>query len=75
MPHIIVKLWPGKTEQQKQRLTEAIAKDVREIFGTPDPYITVAFEEISEAEWSKKVYTPDILHGPGTLYKKPGYTA
>jgi Tautomerase enzyme len=28
MPHVIVKLWPGKTEQQKTRLAEAIAKDV-----------------------------------------------
>jgi Tautomerase enzyme len=28
MPHVIVKLWPGKTEQQKTRLAEAITKDV-----------------------------------------------
>jgi 4-oxalocrotonate tautomerase len=29
MPHVIVKLWPGKSEKQKARLAEAIAKDVR----------------------------------------------
>src|SRR6266446_4966859 len=28
MPHVIVKLWPGKSEQQKTRLAEAITKDV-----------------------------------------------
>ena len=28
MPHVIVKLWPGKSEQQKTRLAEAIIKDV-----------------------------------------------
>jgi 4-oxalocrotonate tautomerase len=28
MPHVIVKLWPGKSEQQKNRLAEAITKDV-----------------------------------------------
>jgi hypothetical protein len=28
MPHVIVKLWPGKSEQQKTRLAEEIAKDV-----------------------------------------------
>lgn len=27
MPHVIVKLWPGKSEQQKTRLAEAITKD------------------------------------------------
>ena len=28
MPHVIVKLWPGKSEQQKTHLAETIAKDV-----------------------------------------------
>ncbi len=31
MPHVIVKLWPGKTEQQKQQLADAIAQDVMTI--------------------------------------------
>ena len=26
MPHVIVKLWPGKSEQQKSRLAGRIAK-------------------------------------------------
>jgi 4-oxalocrotonate tautomerase len=28
MPHVVVKLWPGKSEQQKKRLAEAFTKDV-----------------------------------------------
>ncbi len=28
MPHVIVKLWPGKSEQQKALLAERIAQDV-----------------------------------------------
>jgi 4-oxalocrotonate tautomerase len=32
MPHVIVKLWPGKSERQKTRLAEAITKDVMDIF-------------------------------------------
>jgi 4-oxalocrotonate tautomerase len=31
MPHVIIKLWPGKSEQQKRRLRETIAKDVMDI--------------------------------------------
>jgi hypothetical protein len=31
MPHVIVKLWPGKYEHQKTRLTEEIVKDVMEV--------------------------------------------
>ncbi|WP_258305731.1 tautomerase family protein [Burkholderia cenocepacia] len=33
MPHIIVKAWPGKTEEQKQRLADAITRDVMTILG------------------------------------------
>jgi phenylpyruvate tautomerase PptA (4-oxalocrotonate tautomerase family) len=28
MSHVIMKLWPGKSEQQKQRLIDAIAENV-----------------------------------------------
>jgi len=30
MPHLVVKLWPGKSEQQKTRLAEATAKNITE---------------------------------------------
>jgi 4-oxalocrotonate tautomerase len=36
MPHVIVKLWPGKSEQQKRRLTEAIVKDVMNVLNYGD---------------------------------------
>jgi 4-oxalocrotonate tautomerase len=32
MPHVIVKLWPGKSQEQKHRLAERITKDVMEVF-------------------------------------------
>ncbi len=31
MPHVVVKLWPGKSGQQRKRLAEAIAKGVMDI--------------------------------------------
>jgi hypothetical protein len=31
MPRVIGKLWPGKTEQQKQRLTDAVVLDVTSV--------------------------------------------
>jgi len=71
MPHVIVKLHPGRSEEQKQRLAEAIAKDVQEIALCPAGVISVAIEEVPAAEWQKKVYEPDILAKPQMLYKKP----
>ena len=46
MPHVIVKLWPGKSEQQKKRLADAITKDVMEILGYGEKSISVALEEV-----------------------------
>jgi 4-oxalocrotonate tautomerase len=74
MPHVIVKLWPGNTEQQKTRLAEAITKDVMDIFDYGEESVSVAMEEIKPQDWAAKVYKPDIINNPEKLYKKPGYT-
>ncbi|MGX5849296.1 tautomerase family protein [Mesorhizobium sp. PL10] len=73
MPHVIVKLWPGKTEQQKTKLADAITQDVMSLLGYGEASVSVGFEEVSSAEWAAKVYRPDIIGKAGTLYKKPGY--
>lgn len=74
MPHVIVKLWPGKSEQQKVRLTEAIVKDVMSVLNYGEESVSVSIEEIQPQDWSEKVYRPDIIDSPGKLYKKPGYS-
>ncbi len=73
MPHIVVKLYPGRSEQQKRRLAEEIVKDVVEIAVCREKSVSVAFEEIAPEDWAEKVYRPDILDHPQRLYKKPGY--
>jgi 4-oxalocrotonate tautomerase len=74
MPHVIVKLWPGKSEAQKAELAEAIAQDVIRVLGSREASVSVSFEEVPSEEWAEKVYGPDIAAKPGNLYKKPGYT-
>ena len=74
MPHGIVKLWPGKSEQQKNRLAEKIARDVADVLHYGDESVSVAIEEIEARDWAEKVYKPDILDKREQLYKKPGYT-
>jgi 4-oxalocrotonate tautomerase len=74
MPHVIIKLWPGKSERQKTRLAEAITKDVMSALGYGEESVSIAFEEIESRDWKEKVYQPDIVTQAGKLYKKPGYT-
>lgn len=73
MPHVIVKLWPGKSEAQKQRLADKITKDVMDVLNYGDESVSVGFEEISSRDWQQKVYKPDIKDKWDKLYKKPGY--
>ena len=74
MPHITVKLWPGKSKQQNAKLAQAITESVASVLGYGDDSISVAFEEVPAAEWAEKVYRPDIADKPDQLFKKPGYS-
>jgi 4-oxalocrotonate tautomerase len=73
MPHVIVKLWPGKSDQQKARLADKIAKDVMDVLNYGEESVSVGFEEISSKDWKENVYEPDIKNKWAKLFKKPGY--
>lgn len=73
MPHVIVKLYPGRSERQKQHLADEIAKDVAAIAICEDKSVSIAIEEIDKDDWAESVYKPDILDNKNCLYKKPGY--
>jgi len=73
MPHVLVKLVPGKSEQQKTQLAVEITKDVVSILGYGEEAVSVAFEEIQPQDWTEKVYNPEIRDKWEMVYKKPGY--
>jgi len=73
MPHVVVKLWPGKSEQQKIRLAEEIVKDVMTVLHYGEESVSLAIEEVKQEDWKEKVYKPDIQNKWEKLYKKPGY--
>ncbi|MFL6759377.1 tautomerase family protein [Sphingomonas sp.] len=73
MPHVIVKLWPGKSEDQKRRLSDAIVREVTSILDYGDESVSVGFEEINAQDWAAKVFNPDILDKWSMLSKEPGY--
>lgn len=73
MPHVIVKLWPGKTDRQKKQLTNEITRVVGDVLDYQDDSISVAFQEVEASDWKEEVYQPDILEQEELLYKKPGY--
>lgn len=72
MPHVKVSLYAGKTEEQKQALSNAIVKSVMEIMGNSEASVSVGFEDVQPEDW-KQVYDAEIKPQLATLTKKPGY--
>jgi 4-oxalocrotonate tautomerase len=73
MPHVIVKLYAGRSEQQKTKLAEKITKAVMTTLKRDEEAVSVGIEDVKPDDWAEKVYKPDILGKPETIYKKPGY--
>jgi phenylpyruvate tautomerase PptA (4-oxalocrotonate tautomerase family) len=49
VPHVIVKLWPGKSDAQKRSLSDAIVAGVTDILNYGEESVSVGFEEVSPA--------------------------
>lgn len=69
MPHIIVKLYPGRTEEQKSELAKELTQALVKTLGSKETSISVGIEDVEQAEWADKVQKPDISAKPKTIYK------
>jgi 4-oxalocrotonate tautomerase len=73
MPHIIVKLYPGRSEEQKINLVKDVTTAVSKNLNLDESTISVAIEEVPKEKWAKEVYKKDIIDNHKKLYKEPGY--
>lgn len=73
MPHVIVKLHAGRSGQQKAAIAELVTQAIIAGTGNGEGSVSVAIEDVEPAEWTRKVYEPDIEGRRNQLYKMPGY--
>jgi 4-oxalocrotonate tautomerase len=73
MPHVIVKLLPGRSEQQKAKIAEEVTKVIIATANCAETSVSVGIEDVASDDWTETVYKPDIIGKPETIYKKPGY--
>jgi 4-oxalocrotonate tautomerase len=71
MPHIIVKLWPGRDDEVKLSLANKIAKEVSNELKVDMGTVSVEFEEVEKNDW-REVYKKEIENN-SNLYLKPNY--
>jgi 4-oxalocrotonate tautomerase len=73
MPHVIVKIVPGKSPEQLRRLTDLILRDVTDVLRVDEALVSVAVEQVAPEAWMDTVFTPDIAGNAASLTKRPGY--
>ena len=73
MPHVEIKCFPGRTEEQKIKCAEEVTKAIAETMGCNESSVSVAIKEVAQDDWKAKVWDTQIA-SDDKLYKKPGYT-
>lgn len=73
MPHVIVKMYPGRSEAQKARIAAALTEALMATADCPETAVSVAIEDVAKEDWVETVFKPEIAAKPESLYKKPGY--
>lgn len=72
MPHIVVKLWPGHSEEEKVAMTHALVEAASRTLHAQPEWFTVGVEEVSPEVWEAKVVAPEINGKADTLYFRQG---
>ena len=72
MPHIVVKLWPGRTEEQKAAMARALVEAAGKNLNASPQWLSVAIEEVAPENWEEQVVAPEIDGKADTLYFRQG---
>jgi 4-oxalocrotonate tautomerase len=56
MPHVIVKLLSGRSEQQKTKIAEQVTKAVMATANCPEDAVSVCIEDVAPNDWTEQVY-------------------
>jgi 4-oxalocrotonate tautomerase len=73
MPHVTVRMYAGRTEEDKARLAEAIGQALIQTLGSSERSISVTIEDVAADDWMTEVYEPEITAKADRVYKRPGY--
>ncbi len=68
MPHVIVKLLSGRSEDQKARIADEVTEAIMASTGNGEDSVSVAIVDVAPADWVETVYKPDIIGKPDQLY-------
>jgi 4-oxalocrotonate tautomerase len=59
MPIVIIKMWSGRSHEQKKELAEAITADMVRILGKKAETIQIVFEDTDKTNWAVAGILPE----------------
>ncbi|MCR5594592.1 MAG: tautomerase PptA [Lachnospiraceae bacterium] len=74
MPHVDIKCFVGRTDDQKKICAEKIADVIADTLVCDRSSVSVSINDIDKDDWKDKVWDKYIEPEMGHLYKKPGYS-
>ncbi len=72
MPHISIKMLKGRSELQKKKIAEALAKALEDSLPVSRDYISLTVEDYTAEEW-QQVYEEEVQSKQSSLYVRPNY--
>ena len=74
MPHVDIKCFPGRTEDQKRECAAEIAEVIAKTLGCKTTSVSVTIKEVDQSEWKSEVWDKHIVPDEQYMYMKPGYS-
>ncbi|MBO4887483.1 MAG: tautomerase family protein [Firmicutes bacterium] len=74
MPHVEIKCFTGRTDEQKKVCAEKISEVIADTLGCRISSVSVVIKDIDEENWKKEVWDKNIVPDRKFLFKEPGYT-
>ena len=73
MPHVDIKCFAGRTEEQKRECAARIADVIANTLDCETSSVSVAIKDVKQSEWKEEVWDKYIIPDGKYMYKKPGY--
>ncbi len=71
MPHITIQMYPGRDEETKKRLADAIIDTASRELGRGKEHFSVSVVDVPQEEWKSEVYDK-VVSDKNTIIE-PGY--
>ena len=74
MPHVEIKCFEGRTDEQKKKCAELVSEVIAQTLGCKVSSVSVAIKDVPQEDWKAQVWDKNIVPDEQYLFKKPGYS-